>query len=402
MNIRRLIQHLLPRMLVLTILSGLALVAMLWWAHNREVILPLPGGPYSVGRLEFDWTDTSRLDPLEEIPQPARKLNVWVWYPTEPQTPASEPAPYLPSEWVAAREQMDGLGRLLMQNFAHVHSCSLAQPPLSAAQSAYPLLIMQPGLGPTIPDYTTLGELLASYGYIVVGSTPTGSASLVVFKDGQVVKGSPQGKLPDSASITEADRILGALIQVWAADDRFVLDQVERLNASDPAGRFTSRINLDAVGVIGHSFGGATAAEFCSLDQRCKAGVDLDGYLYGDVVQTGLQQPFLFMWSEPTKPDDAAWQKASQEVQAIFQELPKGSFQVTIRGTRHFNFSDASLEYAPVLHLLGLLGPVDGRYGMQMITTYVRAFFDDTLLRKHDPILDANPSPYPEVQLQLR
>jgi len=273
---------------------------------------------------------------------------------------------------------------------------------LSAAQSTYPVILMQPGLGPSIPDYTTLGETLASYGYIVVGSTPTGSASLVVFKDGQVVFGSLKGNVPDSASIADTERILGGLIQVWAEDDRFVLDQIERLNASDQEGRFTSRIDLDAIGVMGHSFGGATAAQFCRQDQRCTTGVDLDGYPYGDVIQAGLQQPFMFIWSENTNPDDAAWQKAMQETRSIFEVLPKGSFQLTIRRTRHFNFADEAVEFQPVLRLLGLLGPIDGRYALKITTTYLRAFFDETLLNKHDPILDAIPSPFPEVQVERR
>lgn len=402
MNLRKITRYWLPRILVLAVLAGLGLVAGLWWLHDREVVLPSPGGPYPVGRIETDWTDPSRPDPLEEIPQPARKLNVWIWYPAEEATPPAEPAPYLPSPWVAAREKAIGIGRLLMQNPAHVRAHSLAGPPLSAAQRTYPVILMQPGLGPSIPDYTTLGETLASYGYIVVGSTPTGSANLVVFANGQVVSGSPKGDVPDSASIPEVERVLGKLIQVWAGDDRFVLDQVELLNASDPEGRFTGRIDLEAVGVMGHSFGGATAAQFCRLDSRCKAGADLDGYPYGDVIQVGLRQPFLFVWSEPIYPEDPAWKRAMQATQAIFERLPKGSLQLTIRGARHFNFTDEAVEFQPALHRLGLLGPIDGRYGLEIVTTYVRAFFDEALLDKHDPILEADPSPYPEVEVRGR
>jgi predicted dienelactone hydrolase len=236
----------------------------------------------------------------------------------------------------------------------------------------------------------------------VVGSTPTESASVVVFKDGQVVYRTPQGNLPETATITNTQRILGELIQVWAGDDRFVLDRVAQLNAADPAGRFTGRINLDAVGVLGHSFGGASAAQFCSLDARCKAGADLDGYLYGDVAQVGLHQPFMFLWSEPPDPNDAGWLRAKRDADAIFQRLPPGSLQATIDGTRHFNFADYAIEFEPVIHLLGELGPIDGAYGLQIITTYVRAFFDEALLHQHDPVFDVNPSPYPEVHLVQR
>jgi predicted dienelactone hydrolase len=388
--------------LILAVLGILALLGALSWRRNREVILPSPGGPYPVGRIEYDWVDTRRPDPLAVDPQEPRKLNVWIWYPGERSSSTTSPAPYLPPTWIAAREHVAGIGTLLMQNFARVLAHSTTGLPLATAQASYPLLIMQPGLGPVLPDYTTLCEALASYGYVVVGSTPTGSASFVVFKDGQVAYGTPQGNIPETAAIIDTQRILGDLIQVWAGDDRFVLDQVVRLNAADPAGRFTGRIDLDAVGVLGHSFGGASAAQFCSLDARCKAGVDLDGYPYGDVIPVGLHQPFMFLWSEPPSPNDPAWLRAKRDTEAIFHRLPPGSLQATIDGTRHFNFADYAVEFEPLIGLLGELGPIDGAYGLRIITTYVRAFFDETLRHQHDPVLDANPSPYPEVHLVRR
>ena len=70
------------------------------------------------------------------------------------------------------------------------------------------------------------------------------------------------------------------------------------MNERDPSGRFTGRIELGAVGVVGHSFGGAAAAQFCHDDGRCRAGIDLDGRLFGSVVREGIGQPFLFLLSD--------------------------------------------------------------------------------------------------------
>ncbi len=356
--------------------SFLGLVGGLVWERNRPVTLPAPSGPYPVGRVEYDWTDTARPDPLGADPQQARKLNVWIWYPGQAGESGAGPAPYLPSAWVAAREREAGLGLLLMQNLRRVRGHSIQQLPLSSAQERYPVLILQPGFGPILPDYTSLAESLASDGYIVVGSTPTDSASVVVFKNGQVASRTPRGNLPDNAAPKAMQRAAGRLVKVWAADDRFVLDQVEQLNQADPAGRFTGRIDLNAVGVSGHSLGGASAAEFCSQDTHCKAGADLDGYLYGDVLQTGLKQPFLFVWSEPVNPNDPAWLKARQDAQTV---SAAGSREVVISGARHFNFADFSVEFQPVYHLEGGLGSIDGAQGLRTIAEYVREFFDRAL-----------------------
>ena len=61
------------------------------------------------------------------------------------------------------------------------------------------------------------------------------------------------------------------------ADLRFVLD---RLGGAGP------------VGVFGHSLGGATAAQLMHDDRRVRAGIDLDGTLYGPVTTAGLDRPF--------------------------------------------------------------------------------------------------------------
>ncbi len=376
-NLRRLLRYLLI-LLGLAAVGIVGLIGGLVWLRNRPVTLPAPGGPYPVGRLEYDWIDNSRPDPLAADPHPPRKLNVWIWYPAEAPAPSAVPAPYLPPAWAAARQR--GAGILLMQNLKQVHTHSFEGLRLSGGQRRYPALILQPGLGPILPDYTTLAESLASYGYIVVGSTPTGSAGVVVFNDGQTAYRTPQGNLPDSASPQEVDQILGRLIQVWAGDDGFLFDQVEQLNQADPDGRFTGRVDLQAVGVLGHSFGGATAAEFCSQDARCKAGADLDGYLYGGAVQRGLKQPFLFLWSEPPDRNDPAWQKAMRDADTLSQGLPAPSAQMILPGTRHFNFTDFAVEYAPIYHLVGALGPIDGEQGLQTIATDVREFFDGALL----------------------
>lgn len=63
-------------------------------------------------------------------------------------------------------ERPVGIGALLMQNLSRVHAHSTEQLPLASAQASYPLLIIQAGLGLVLPDYTTLCEALASYGYI--------------------------------------------------------------------------------------------------------------------------------------------------------------------------------------------------------------------------------------------
>jgi predicted dienelactone hydrolase len=398
LTLRRVLR-ILPLLGVLFAVVIAAAAAYGWFRHDRGLVLPKPAGPYAVGRVAFDWIDPTRPELFGKNPYDRRELMVWVWYPAPPGSFAGQAAPYLPDNWRQAVERSRGIASaLLVQNLAMVRGHAEADAPLAAAAHPYPVIVMQPGLGPIASDYTTLAEDLASRGYVVVASTPTYSANVVVFPDGRVVERSNTGTVPDSASPAEAKTMLDRLIGVWTADNSFVMDQMQKLNAADPAARFTGKLGLKAIGVMGHSFGGASAAQTCRLDVRCQAGVNLDGSPYGDVIQTGLRPPFLFMWSVPAFSQRAGQQQAVQDMGTLISHSTGRMYQLTIQGMRHFNFSDYAVLYEPVLKPMQMLGSIDGRRGLQITTDYVAAFFDQYLKGTPAALL-TGPSPeYPEVR----
>jgi pimeloyl-ACP methyl ester carboxylesterase len=59
----------------------------------------------------------------------------------------------------------------------------------------------------------------------------------------------------------------------------FIVDQLGKLNNADTPERFAGRLDLQRLGLLGHSLGGASIAQFCHDDSRCKAAVDVDGAL---------------------------------------------------------------------------------------------------------------------------
>ncbi len=85
--------------------------------------------------------------------------------------------------------------------------------------------------------FTILAEDLASHGYVVVSFDAPYRSSLVVFPDGRIVEHAPQND-PDVFSGPELETVASRLAQSGSADMSFVLDQLERLNASDPTRRF--------------------------------------------------------------------------------------------------------------------------------------------------------------------
>src|SRR5579859_741083 len=107
------------RFLMLLLIVGVmvitAVVVFIAIRHHQTLVLPAPTGSYAAGRIEYDWTDPSRIDPLAPHANTKRELVVWSWYPATRVSGAS-PAPYLPSKWGQLDSQLHGfLGSQLTQ-----------------------------------------------------------------------------------------------------------------------------------------------------------------------------------------------------------------------------------------------------------------------------------------------
>ena len=386
---------LLLLLFVLVAASGIAYVEI---QHHQTLVLPAPTGPYAVGRMEYDWTDQSRLDLLAPHAGTKRELVVWAWYPAQ-RVPGARPrprAPYLPQKWAQMSEEQHGfLGQQLMQSIDSIQTNSTDLAPLRAGAERYPVLIFEPGLGNIPAQYTTLLEDLASHGYVIFAITPTYSSDVVIFPDGRVVNATPAGKLD-----TNEDPHMAAdqLVNIWSQDVIFVMNQLTTLNTTSGT-MWSQRLDLARLGVFGHSFGGATAAQVCYRDTRCQAGINLDGSLAGDVVQAGLTRPFMVIQHDMGDCSDADCRSFQQDVHTMLRTVPDGaSYHISIKDTRHFNFSDYAVHNIPLgLRFLGLLGSIDGQRGMQITRAYVRAFFDRYLNQTPSPLLQGPSNAYPEV-----
>jgi dienelactone hydrolase len=157
--------------------------------------------------------------------------------------------------------------------------------------------MMRAGASLEVWNYAALAEDLASHGYVVVGFDAPYRTGVVVFPDGRVMRRTSENdpELCLERTGQEQANCVNKLLTAWTADIAFVIDRLERLNISDPSGKFIGRLDMTRVGVFGHSFGGAEAAQFCSQDSRCKAGIDVDGSLHGSVLQAGIHKPFMFL-----------------------------------------------------------------------------------------------------------
>ena len=261
-----------------------------------------------------------------------------------------------------------GFPPFLLDHLTLARTQSVADAPPIDSEEPFPVLIFSHGLGGVRMQNTFQMEELASQGYVVASIDHTYGSSVTVFPDGRVA-------LFDSAVIDgDAEAAGNKLIHIWVEDGRFVADQLENINQDDPKGIFSGRLNLEQLGYFGHSTGGGTAFLFCQVDERCGAGVALDGWLSplsDEIAAQPMTKPFLFLKAEDWSSDEntAAIAAANEAQQA------SGSI-ITLPGTRHYNFTDIPL-LSPLTPQMGLTGPANGRQTLVTINDYTLAFFND-------------------------
>jgi dienelactone hydrolase len=391
---------------MLSLLGIAGLLGLLLLDHNRDTTLPAPTGPFAVGRTTYVWSD-AQADPLAPQPDTKRELVAWIWYPAAPLQPAQTFDDYLPAPWRTAIEDQSGLllSQFLTRDLSRVHAHSIRDAEVSPQQHSYPVVLMRTGGAALTTDYTTLAEDLASHGYVVVGFDAPFRSWVVVLPDGRVIARAPQNNL-DLVGGPQADQLANKLVQTWTADTSFALDQLEGLNRSDPLGRFLGRLDMQRVGVFGHSLGGATALQFCHDDPRCKAGIDVDGAPLGSVIAEGVTQPFMFLLSDHRgESADAetpeAIRQAGANIRSIYNRQPSDRrLQIVIQGANHYMFSDGAMLKSPlVMSVMRTLGIVrlDGRRQVAVTAHCISTFFDVYL--KGAPASDLKrQSEYPEIE----
>lgn len=381
------------------------LLASLWLEHSFWVTLPKPTGPFAVGRVVYDWVDDKTVDTLAPLRGTKRELLVWIWYPAAAGQSAAMDD-YFPAPLRTAIAHQTGflLSHFLTRDLSKVRGHSVRNADVSLEQQSYPIVIMRAGASLEVASYSALAEDLASHGYVVVGVDAPYRTGIVAFPDGRVITRTPANN-PELVSGEELTRLANRLLDAWTADIAFVLDRLERLNRSDPTGKFTGRLDMTRVGLFGHSFGGAQAAQFCSQDSRCKAVIDVDGSLHGSVIQNGLHQPSMFLGSSQGDfSSNAEVRQILADLHSVYDRLPADKrLWVTIRGANHFTFSDdgAMLKshiVRGVLRAAGKLG-IDGDRQLAITAYCLRTFFDAYVKESAvSPVQISSPL-YPEIQV---
>ncbi|SMG57491.1 alpha/beta hydrolase family protein [Paenibacillus aquistagni] len=371
-----------------------------------------PTGPHAIGTVTYHWIDSAREEKFTEVSGDSRELMVQIWYPASSEA-TGKPEPYLsdPVPYVEGLHELLQLPEFLFSGLKLVNTHAITNAELADTESKYPVLLFSHGFMGYKNQNMFQIEQLASHGYIVVGIEHAYSSVASVFPDQHVVKFDSEGKTGYEqmkySFMDERNR-------VWVEDAKFVLDQIEALSANDPGGLFTGRLDLEHVGMFGHSFGGATTVQMLLDDSRIQAGINMDGVLYGEkrIPADGLKKPFLLMSADDTlkgvdhtgDAEIAALGTNREEIAAYYDELfaryepvtAGGNYWMTFKNSKHMSFSDLYL----LTPLFKWMEGGDVRRTHELINEYTLDFFDHYLKGQPLQYLNRSLGDHPEYTLQ--
>ncbi len=375
---------------------------------NAATELPPPTGPYAVGSILMYAKDDDRAEEWTDDPKDRREIPLFVYYPADADTRASlaEYLPYPPDKIRGRLAVERGRGRVLTTH-------TYADVPLTKGSERFPVLLFSGGAGASPASYHAIIEDLVSHGYIVVGMDHTYEGGGQILGDGRLVEPTienfrPEGD-PQTEEFAKASRAFYyRRVGVRAADAATVIRLLKMMDSAK-RGKFSNRLDLDRIGVFGHSLGGVAAAHALMDVPQIKAGVNLDGHALGmpfDEKHTATK-PFLCVEAPSQPPSDenlAKWSitreqydadmKAMDERQAAaYRTNPTISYRVTINGAEHGSFSD---ETYPMPEKDGMTLALREKY-TKATRCYLLAFFDSTLRGKDVSAMAEIPSELAEI-----
>lgn len=320
---------------------------------------PAVWGPYEVGMTSFNWFDTPRL----------RTVPVTVWYPAVPT------------------------GQPLATYLAVLHGRAYQWAPADRSGAPYPLVLFSHGFRGTAVQSITFTEYLASHGYVVAAMDHQGNTLTDFFATDETV------------AQVAIDRPRDVAFTYW-----------QMTPYAEPGGELLSgMVDLDHVGVSGHSFGGYTAlvvaggqVDVSQAQAACAAGdpsdifCDYVGYweagttqrlfpgipnlaagvyfaaggysAFGEAGLLTIDVPSLIFGGtlDSTCSPDA-------EIHRIYAGLPTPKAEVIITDGSHMSFTnicDVPLAQQFLADYCDVPGIIDQEEGFRVINTLAVAFFD--------------------------
>ncbi|MDG2451062.1 MAG: hypothetical protein P8M34_15545 [Saprospiraceae bacterium] len=361
--------------------------------------LPEPRGSYNVG-TKLIHVQTERDEIITKDPNDKRELLYKIWYPSESDVSSLKSEKYVDKGSRAGFAMKYGLPPETMDYLDHIKTYAYSDIPV--ANGSFPLLIFSHGYGSKATGYYAFLTELASQGYVIINMNHTYESLGATFPDGRIKYFDYNFQREISSGGMEAMKPLieafknklvfdkrhpivrkavkefyeSKSVDRWAEDISTTIDIVFEWNKK---GFLKNKLELDQLAVMGHSNGGGAAGMVAAKDSRVKAGVNLDGITWGNLIDTIYNIPFLYV--------SADWPAEHEDINShiYINKSTDYFYESKLLKSGHPNFMDIPFMI-PIQSVAGT-GDIDPYLGMEIVTKLVTTFFDKHLknIQEADP-----------------
>lgn len=270
---------------------------------------PSQFGPYPVGVRTVVIEDTGRRKP-DGTP---RQLVTEIWYPAVQATRGQPTVDYdIFTVFTPEQQASIGAGNIPLLKTAAVRDAEPAR-----LHGKFPLIVFSHGQAAIRWQSTYYTVLLASHGYVVVSADHEGGTLY------DVVRGQLQN--------------VAVGVETRPVDVTYLINRMSRLKEDDP---LFGLLDLDRIGVTGHSFGALTSLRVAATDKRVKAIVP-QAPVDANVAWLGLPQPVVLdipVHIQAAHDDKTLEWNTNIEPTLLVMRDPLWLLDITHGG--HFTFSD--------------------------------------------------------------
>jgi dienelactone hydrolase len=275
-------------------------------------------GPYPVGVTTTVFVDESRDD---KATKSSRTLLTEIWYPT---TTIGKQFPKNKMSDFVLKGANPGIAMAIKMAFKKdvteldktFENDAFRDAPVADGQ--FPLIVFSHGNGGFRMQNIFWAEHLASHGYIVVAPDHTGNAAATVVDNKLIIHDS---NARDQAAI---DRPI---------DVRFLIDAMGKWNKGADS-RFNGKLDMEKIGVGGHSFGGMTSTMAADQDDRIDAIVPMAAV---GREHKNTEVPSLIILATE---DDTIGAAGNARVREYYEEATGPKYLVEFVDGGHYSFTE--------------------------------------------------------------